>query len=362
MGLIPGTLYFAALPGASQGRIVANAILLAASQGALGILAGFYAMPTLLRSQPPAVIASGQLFLFVIPVGLLSQYLVAILQARLTFAAVNALRLVIPAGYLAGLVLLHHLGSLTVHSIIVLQLWLNVAALLLVVSVFLYLGAPLEWRPDWQLAARMLRYGLKVWLGDASQAINLRLDQALMAAWLSPPQLGLYVVAVSAAGLLEVLSLSWRMIAAPTIARESGASARVRALAGHFRSYWRVALLAALLLAAALPILIPVVFGSAFSAGTGAAEILLVGTLCLSAKNVLAVGLQALGAPWQASRSEIVGLLITVATLPPLILHFGTNGAALSSTLCYGTQLATVLYFLHRRHGLSPKALFLLRR
>jgi O-antigen/teichoic acid export membrane protein len=359
MGLIPGTLYFASLPSARQGTIVVNAILFALVQGGFGMLAGFYALPTLLHSQPQMVIDSARAFLVVIPVGLLAQYLAAVLQARLMFGAVNGLRLVIPTGYLAGILLMHHSDGLTVHSIVVLQMWLNSGALLLIVATCVFTRVPVEWWPDRTLAARMLRYGVKVWLGDTSQIVNLRLDQALMSAWLSPAQLGLYVVAVSAAGLLEVLSLSWRMIAAPTIARESGATARVQALARHFKSYWRVAVLAALSLSAALPFVIPVVFGSRFGAATVPAEILLVGTLCLSAKNVLAVGLQALGAPWLASRAELVGLFVTIATLPPLLLQFGAKGAALASTLSYATQLAAVLYSLHRTHGLQPRALLL---
>src|SRR5581483_7308124 len=95
----------------------------------------------------------------------------------------------------------------------------------------------------------------------------------------------------------------------------------------------------------------------AFQASVLPAEVLVLGGAFLAAKNVLGGGLQALGSPWLASRADIIALIVTVTTLPPLLTRFGILGAAVASTLAYATQLLGVLYGLHKRQGISPRSL-----
>jgi O-antigen/teichoic acid export membrane protein len=356
-GIITSVLYHAAQPEVRTQTLVANATVFALLQAAVGMSVGYVIMPWVLHSQNSAVIHSSRWFLLVIPICLLSQYGCSVLQARLHFSALNSLRLVNPVGYLIGVLALKLNSALTFERVVSLQLILNLAVLACVVVGFCWLRIPVGFRPEWGLASSMVRYGLRVYTGDLSGLMNLRLDQVLMSAFLPPAVLGLYVVAVSASGLGEAVSVAWRMVATPSIAGKNSVDERRALLKTTFHSYFLVSTPLAALLALSFPVLIPLFFGRAFTGAIWPAEVLLVGAACLSAKNVLGGGLQALGSPWLSSRADLVALVVTLLALPPLLWRFGILGAAVASTLAYATQLYFALDGLRRVHSISARSL-----
>src|SRR5271166_296540 len=356
-GIITSLLYHAAQPEIRTQSLVANATFLALLQAVVGMSVGYLIMPWVLHSQTSAVIRSSRWFLLVVPISLLTQYGCSVLQARLHFSALNSLRLVIPAGYVIGVLALKLNSALTFERVVSLQLILNLAALAGVVSGFCWLRIPVGFHPEWDLASRMVRYGLRVYTGDLSGLMNLRLDQVLMSAFMGPAMLGLYAVAVSASGLGEVVSVAWRMVATPSIAGKNSVDERRALLKSTFRRYFLVSIPFTALLALLFPILIPLFFGRAFTAAIWPAEVLLAGAVCLSAKNVLGGGLQALGSPWLSSRADLVALVVTLLALPPLLWRFGILGAAVASTLAYATQLYFALDGLRKVHSISARSL-----
>ena len=363
MGIIQSVVYFAALPDANPGRVLGTALACAGVQSAAAMAVGYVVLPVLLAKQAPHVVADGRAYLWVIPVSLVSQYGIGVLQARLHFTAFNWIRLLIPVGYVVAVLALERGGALTASSALRAQLWLNVAVLGATAAALWRTGAVGAWRelrPDRALAGRMLRYGAKVQAGGIPQTANLRMDQALLAAWFPPAQLGLYVAAVSAAGVGDVLSTAVRTVATPAIAQQ-GAAAGARTLQTTFRKYVAVSVVGTLALGAVLPFAIPFVYGPAFRGAVPAAMVLVVAGLCLGAKHVLAGGAQALGDPWLASRSEIIGALVTAACLPLLLPRLGIMGAALATLAAYATQLVVVLVGLSRTHAIWVSSLVLPR-
>jgi O-antigen/teichoic acid export membrane protein len=119
------------------------------------------------------------------------------------------------------------------------------------------------------------------------------------------------------------------------------------------RRYAIASLAFAVLLALALPALVPLVFGSEFSPAVPVAEVLLLGTVLMGAKDVLAGGAQAVGRPWLASRCELVALVVTAAGLAALLPLFGVMGAAIASVIAYGTALGLLVVGSVREFGLS---------
>ncbi|GJG89039.1 hypothetical protein tb265_42200 [Gemmatimonadetes bacterium T265] len=359
MGVIQSVVYFAALPDARPGRVLGTALACATVQSAVGMAVGYVVLPLLLAKQTPQVVANGRAYLWVIPVSLVSQYGLGVLQARLHFTAFNWIRLLTPVGYVVAVLGLERAGVLTASTALRAQLWLNVLVLGATAVALWRTGAVArlgDLRPDRALAGRMLRYGAKVQAGGIPQTANLRMDQALLAAWFPPVQLGLYVAAVSAAGVGDVLSTAVRTVATPSIAQQ-GAAAGVRRLQATFRKYALVSVAGTLALAAVLPFAIPFVYGDAFAGAVPPALVLLAAGLCLGAKQVLAGAAQALGDPWLASRSEIVGAVVTVCALPLLLPRLGIMGAALATLAAYATQLAVVLAGLSRTHAIGVPSL-----
>jgi hypothetical protein len=71
-------------------------------------------------------------------------------------------------------------------------------------TVFLLPGArkALPLRFDWSIVREAVPFGLKSWAAGLGQFVNVRADQLLMTRLVSPSQLGLYAIAVTASGVL----------------------------------------------------------------------------------------------------------------------------------------------------------------
>lgn len=358
MGLISSIIYFSAQPDSRTEIIFANALTLAIIQSLLLVPIGVVALPYLLASQSSTVVDAARAYLFVIPFSLLTQYLTSILQGRLKISVFNWLRLFTPLGYLVGVVVLYATERLTLLSIVVLHLGLNLIILILVFVTVRGVGIKLGFRPNFDLAKQMLRYGGKVQVGDISQQANARLDQTLIAALLPPAELGIYTAAVGSASLSQLLSTAVRMVLTPSIAQKETLQERAVVLQAVFRKYWLLSLLATLAISMFLPFAIPIVFGADFKAATWPAELLLFGAFLVGAKDVLTGGAQALGSPWLGSRAELLSLGITITLLPILLRGFGIIGAAAAIALSYALQLVVVSYGLRRSYSISLAALF----
>ncbi|MFY9609936.1 MAG: polysaccharide biosynthesis C-terminal domain-containing protein [Blastocatellia bacterium] len=361
MGLISSVLYFASSPDARPKQIFGSSISLAGVQSATALAVSFFALPWLMKSQTSAVISAGRLYLLVIPLSLISQYGISILQARLKMSAFNLMRSIIPIGYLIGTLVLVVFGQLVLHNIIVLHLILNVAVLAGTLAALSRAGIHPEFPVAMPLAKRLLKYGAKVQVGEVSQIANLRLDQVLMAAFLPAVYLGVYVAAVSAAGLVQLLSLAVRMVVVPNIVQRESVVERTVVLEAVFRRYWLLSLVFAVGLAAILPWAIPLVFGAGFQDAILPSEILVVGALFIGAKDVLSAGAQALGDPWLSSRADMIALVVTVVLLVILLPTLGIVGAAIATTTAYGTALLLMVHGLRRTHRIVPTELFRIR-
>ncbi|HMH43698.1 MAG TPA: polysaccharide biosynthesis C-terminal domain-containing protein, partial [Pyrinomonadaceae bacterium] len=182
----------------------------------------------------------------------------------------------------------------------------------------------------------------------------------LIAAWLPPVSLGYYVVAVSAAGLSQILAGAVRTVAMPNIASRASSHARRELLGTIFRRYWLISVALMIAMSATIPILIPLIYGAGFRASVLPAEILIVAAMFTGAKSVLGEGAVALGDPWLISKANIIAVPVTLVLLAVLLPVWGLLGAATASATAYLVELATVIYLLRRRHSIAPSSLFTL--
>lgn len=358
MGLIVSTMYFTSLPDSRPQIIFNNAIVLGSLLSAMTLPISFVALPALLKSQTSEVIAGSRLFLLIIPISLITQFGIGVLQGRLRMAEFNWLRTIIPFGYLIGTVVLVAIANLTLINIIVLHLFLNAMVLVGTLAVLAKSGIYPGVETDKDLAGRMVKYGAKVHVGNISGLANLSLAQVLMAAWLSPSYLGLYVVAASSANLSQVFSQAVQTVVTPGIAQRDSESEQAALLQRVFRQYWLISLLITLVIGLTLPVLIPFVFGVGFKDSVWPAEVLLLGSCIVGAKQVLAGAAQALGNPWLGSKAQLCALVVTIVSLYCLLPSMGIMGAAVATTAAYSTELVIVIYGLHRAHSISTLSLF----
>lgn len=358
MGLIAGTLYFAALPESKPQAIFANGLWLGLTQGAVAILIGFAALPWLLRSQTASVVTAGRVFLLVIPISLIAQYGVSILQGQMRIMVFNWLRGIVPAGYVLGTFILIVFGRLTLLNIILLHLFLSIIVLAATLTALWRDEVGLSFGIDGSLAKSMLKYGAKVHVGSISGLANSSLDQVLLAAFLAPRYLGLYVAAVGAASVAQVFSQAVQMVSTPSITQRVSVGERTAVLQGVFRRYWILSLPLAVALAGILPFAIPIVFGGQFKDAIWAAEILLIGSLLIGAKEVLSGGANALGDPWLGSKAQLWAMGATVILLCALLPVMGILGAAIASAAACAVQLGVIVYGLRVSHSIRSVDLF----
>jgi O-antigen/teichoic acid export membrane protein len=360
-GLFSATMYFVAQPESRPQAIFANNLVLAGLQSVVAIAIGYTALPWLLHSQSETVIRAARWFLLVIPLSLISQYGVSLLQGQMRMTAFNVLRIIMPVGYLLGTVWLKAINELTLSSIIFLLLALNGIGTLGTLTALWRVGIRPRLRIDRALTLAMGKYGTKVQAGMVTGIANQNLDQMVMAAMLPPVDLGLYVAAVSAASLTQIFSQAVQTVSTPGIMQKESLADRIVVLQRIFQRYWLLSGLIVLALGAVLPVTIPLVFGAAFKGAIVPAEILLLAMFLIGAKDVLAGGASAMGDPWLSSKAQIWAVGVTVVLLYLLLPPLGIWGAAIASAAAYGTQLIVVVHGLYRTHGISPAKLFRIR-
>jgi O-antigen/teichoic acid export membrane protein len=358
MGLIVSSMYFSSVPDARPRVVLNNAILMGLLLSGVALPLAFIALPILLKSQSAYVISASRAYLIVIPLSLITQFGMGVLQGRLRLVELNWLRVIIPTGYLAGTIVLMAMGRLTLIHILILHMGLSVVALVSTLAVLSRAGIRPGVQTDAGLAKQMLSYGAKVHVGQVSGLANVSLDQVLMAAWLPPAYLGLYVVAVSSAGLSQMLAQAVQTVTMPGIAREPSDTQRGTILQSVFRRYWLLSLGIMLAMALVLPLLIPIIFGRAFAPAIWPAEILLLASCFKGAEQVLGGGAGASGNPWLGSKASLVALLVTMGLLYALLRRIGIMGAAIATAAAYLAELTVVIYGLRRTHSISPGSLF----
>lgn len=193
-----------------------------------------------------------------------------------------------------------------------------------------------------------LIFGSKAWIGTLSSLANLRLDQLLMIPLVNPRQLGLYVVAVTVAGLPAVLTGAVSHVVGPRVARDDPALA-TQAL----RATLLVATIASLALAAAAPWLVPLAFGSPFRDALAMTWVLLLAGVPAQGLILLGSMLILAGSPGASTLAQLVALGITLPGLVILLPLLGGLGAALVSLAAYSISFGVLVVAARRRFGAS---------
>jgi O-antigen/teichoic acid export membrane protein len=197
-------------------------------------------------------------------------------------------------------------------------------------------------RPSPRLARNVAAYGTRAELNSVTLLLNGRLDFIIVTALVGPAALGIYAVASRIAELLRLPALAINYVLYPAYARLSRPAAVVEARTALRRTWWVPAALA-VPVAAAAPVVLPLVYGPAFRAAIIPTWILLVGMAGGSVYGVLSAFLSGIGRPGLTSIAQAAGLVVTVALDLTLIPHLGITGAATASTFAYLTT-AGVLF------------------
>ncbi|MFN0089370.1 MAG: oligosaccharide flippase family protein, partial [Acidimicrobiales bacterium] len=186
-----------------------------------------------------------------------------------------------------------------------------------------------------------LRYGSRVAFGQAAQMVMGRLDQFMMVGLVSPTQLGLYAVAVTAAGVSGAIGSGLALAVFPHVRNAATVEERRATLQRSLRWVAVASLSLGTLVGVSAPWVLTFLFGPEFSGSLTPLWILLPGQFCYDLANLLSSSLQAQGRPGSASRGLALAAAITAVGLLLAVRPYGIVGAAAVTTfsqfafLCY---------------------------
>jgi O-antigen/teichoic acid export membrane protein len=339
LGLAEAVTFQCAITPPLSRQILSTAISLVLATSALLVPAGYLLLPSVLAHYGQATVATARMFLFFVPVSLVSVLMLAAMQGNMQLGPYNVLRTLVQILTVLGTLGIIVAGMVTVRGVALATLAANL--------VTLAAASELVWRrgwiglPDWGVTGRqLLRFGLRAQLGSLASLLNLRLDQMLMSMLMSASLLGIYIVGTTVAGLAVLAPAVIVIVAAPKISGQPDLDGKLQA----WGRLLRISILLQLVVAAVLWILTPLAislgFGPSFEMSAPVTRILIVASLPLGINMLLSAGFRAFNDPLTPSKAELISLVATVAGLWLLLRRLGPEGAAYASLAAYSITCA----------------------
>jgi O-antigen/teichoic acid export membrane protein len=215
--------------------------------------------------------------------------------------------------------------------------------------------------PGVSLLRDCLRFGLRAWIGSVADDLNFRVDQIIVALIASEAALGIYAVSVNAFEVLLYLPGGAATALLPLVAG-SPQPLRAQRTLHVFRSA-AIVTAGSLVVAALLgPLLLPLVFGSAFDASVVPFLLLLPGALGALLLAVFTNALVASSAPGLSSFGPLASLVVGLALDFALIPTWGASGAAAAASAAFIAGGVTALLAYRTRERFPWRDLVLPRQ
>jgi enterobacterial common antigen flippase len=302
----------------------------------------------ILHGAPHEVRTAGWLTLALVPAVLAHQYGLGLLQGHLRLRLFNGLRLLPWSLYALGVAALFAFGEHAIVAIVAVLL----TAFSISGSTSLLNGVRLSRGEDPPSVGRrfLVSFGLRGLLSSFAAVDVFRPDQVVLALFLSPAALGLYVVGLAFTQLPYFVAKSVGLITFPWVASRREKTDARRTM---WSLLWLTTGIAVVLVAglcASAHWLVPFFFGPAFSDAVSVTYIVLPGMVFLSARRVLAEGLKGRGYPLTGTLGELLSLAWVAVALAVFVPIWGIYGAAIALSSSYVVSLL-LLVVLAARHG-----------
>ena len=302
------------------------------------VIVGWFLLPWLVPRNPATALPLNRLNLLYIPLFVLTAHLLAIDQGSGNFGRFNLARNVLNPVYLLFVLLFWLLDVRLVLWFVVAQLVANFAVLVY----RLWATRPADWSESGEPLEKetLLRTGIPFWVAGIGYIVRDNIDRALLLFLLGAAPLGLYVVALTAAGVHLTFSKSFNFVIFARSAALSNEEA-MKDAARFFRVTLMINLMFGLALAVMLPWLIPLLFGSAFAASIAPAILLVVSQSLLAQGSLLEESLRAQRKPLLG----VMGMAVTIAVFAVagivLAPRGGVTGVAIAAIIA---QLSFCLF------------------
>lgn len=338
MGVAQSLSYFIARRPEDGPSLLTTWTLMLLPLAAVAIGISELLLPTIFANDAEAVdIGRWFMFIIVLVVGLELNY--GLLLGTQDYFAYNALRLGPPVLAALSLIVLWAMDELTVRSALIAP---NVAYLLaLVVGMARSARRVGVGTPNWQLGLTSLWYGIRGQGSTVASNVTARLDVAMLPAYVSSANVGLYSVATNVSLIVYQLSNTFAGLVLPAAVSDPERGS-VKVVGSLWASLVVAGLLAAVLGLLAEPLL-QLVYGDLFRDASEPLLLLLPGAVLFAGSSILAAGVYAAGRPFTATSAQLLGMAVTVVGLFVFLRTGGITAAALVSTASYATVFVAML-------------------
>jgi len=214
-----------------------------------------------------------------------------------------------------------------------------------------------EWGADLVLLRRMIGYGIKFHISILAGAIILRADLLVVNHFRGAAEAGVYSVASQFGLLLMLLPGVIATLLFPRVTVEQDARGETTCRVTRYTTF---VMFLCCLAAVPFSLLLPLVYGSAFSDATSLLLILLPGVYLMGLESVLVQHFNALGLPRAIPMYWVATLVLNLILVFSLVPRFGAQGAAIASTISYAAIFAFVALHFHTSTGRSFAEVFVL--
>lgn len=342
VGIPQAVVYFSGRSADATGRTLSTGIIILLVGSLPLIVFGYVMLPIALAAQSSSTIDAARLYLIMIPLQFALGLPLFALQGRSKIRLWNLLRFVPIVGWLLVVVSAALTDNATPLYLITGNL---LASAIAIFPIWRATRKNLEgaFRPDRFLVKPLMRYGVPAALANLPLVLNLRVDQLLMAAWLSPEVLGFYAVAVAWSGAITMLLSAVANITFPRLAATNTPNESAQLLARISRTSVFLSFILIVCFLSITPLMILILFGQNFRPAIPAAMILVIATGFAGLNQVLEDGLRGSGYPMQVFVAEAAGLLATIVLLTLLLRSHQLLGAAVSSLISYSIIFTVLL-------------------
>jgi antigen flippase len=321
-------------------RVIRTGLVLTLITGVLGTILCAVAIPWLLPGPDAVARKAAYVYVPFVLCSHVSLALMAIDQGAGWFGRMNLTRLIVNPVYLALVVLLWLIGIRDVLWFVVSLLVATAIVALARVAMALHhapLSGPLE--PVQKIFREALPFGLAGLLNPVTQTA----DKALLLYLLGTAQLGFYMVALTAASVVNSLAG-----AAGTVS--FGMSAQVKDREGFervarmFRFTAWAWLLGGLAVAVIIPFMLPLLYGSAFRPAIWPAVLLIPAAAFTGQATILEQAMRAQGRAFIGLEARAAGLVIMIATGLLLASTLGIFGVVSAAIISQAIVLAVMIF------------------
>ncbi len=278
--------------------------------------------------------------------GVLSMMMMKVLQSIGDFKRYSFIKVIMAMFQPLILICLVAGYGLRINGALITTFVISFTSIVILIGRILKKFSNIKWFINLPFIMDVLRYGKSTWLGEISQQFNTRADQIIIAMFLSPAQLGIYVVAVTISELVWLVPDSVNLIMQRKLTEgKMSHHAKIEFTAKISRILITFSLgLGAIIYLVFIYILMPLGYGEAYTSSRQILLLLIPGSVGMIVCKVVSRYFLSENKGHIVTKILISGFIMNIILLFLLIPIYKIWGAAFASSLTYIFTSFVTLY------------------